>query len=184
MDNLIEDIFVRITDNKEILPEINSSLLPILKLRKEAKNTKEYSNQLSFCVGYHLKMVGILKTIITNYFIHNTITDNLNKEIILQKVDGIMSSEADADKLIELTNYYFSKSTFNSSVERDTAYIMTCMKNIIESCLMLNFIEYVSMKKPNLSSSSATDKALDEFYRMIEKYTDIVMESIAKAAGN
>ena len=183
MEKTIENIFEHIFDMNGIMTEINLNLQPVLLLRKDEKSRIKYSDKLSFCVGYQIKKNEVLKTIVYNYLLHNTIGKNLNRKMILEKVDGIITSEVDVKKLVELTDHYFSSAAFKSDDERDATYIMTCMKHIIESWLAVSFIEYISSGKSDSLLKTSADKAMTVFNRTIEKYTKNVLDNISKATA-
>jgi len=183
MEKAIEKIFANIFDMNGIMAEINANLQPVLLLRRDEKSRIKYIDKLSFCVGYQIKKNEVLKTIVYNYMLHNTIGKNLDRKVILEKVDGIISSEADVQKLMELTAHYFSSAAFKSDDERDATYIMTCMKHIIESWLTVGFIEHISSEKSKPLLKTSADKAMGAFNGTIEKYTKNVLANISKATA-
>src|SRR5512139_2294400 len=97
MKNAIEEIFSNISDQQEIVSTINMNLSPVLQGRKEPGNKEEYFRKLLFCLGYHIRKVEILKSIILTYLKHNVIKKGLDKGQITANVDGIISSETDMD---------------------------------------------------------------------------------------
>lgn len=183
MEKTIEKILGNIFDMNGIMTEINSNLQPVLLTRKDEKSRVKYIDKLSFCVGYQIKKNEVLKTIVYNYMLHNTIGKNLNRKMILEKVDGIISSEVDVKKLMELTDHYFSNVAFKSDDERDATYIMTCMKHIIESWLTVSYIEYISSGKSDSLLKTSADKAMKVFNMTIDKYTKNVLDNISKATA-
>ena len=183
MENMFDKIFGQVFDMNEIMAEINLNLRPVLLTRKDEESRIKYIDKLSFCVGYQIKKNEVLKTIIYNYMLHHTIGKDLNRKEILEKVDGIISSEVDVKKLMELTDHYFSSAAFKSDDERDATYILTCMKHIIESWLAVSFIEYISSGKSDLLLKTSADKTMTAFNRTIEKYTKNVLDNISKATA-
>jgi hypothetical protein len=183
MEKTFEKIFGHIFDMKGIMAEITANLQPVLLTRKDGAHRTTYFDKLSFCVGYQLKKNEVLKTIVYNYMLHHTIGKNLNRQMILEKVDGIISSEVDVKKLLELTDHYFSGAVFKSDDERDATYIMTCMKHIIESWLTVGFIEHISSEKSDPLRKASADKAMQAFNRTIEIYSKKVLAEISKATA-
>jgi hypothetical protein len=181
MKRTIEEVFAKTFNQKEMLTNVNLNLQPILQERKEAKNQEEFFKKLSFCAGYQIKKVDVLRSIVFSYLTHNTINKNLNKKRILENVDGIIYSEAEASKIVEAADSYYKNASFKSNGERDASYIMTCMKFTIESCLMINFIEYVSNNRSNINLPDSPDKSIEMFNNTIGKYANNVFESIMKS---
>jgi hypothetical protein len=181
MKKTIEEIFVKTLNQKEILANVNLNLMPILQERNKANNQEEFLKKLSFCAGYHIKKVETLRAIIFSYFTHNTINRNLNKKRIFESIDGIIYSEAGENKIIEAADSYYKNASFKSNGERDASYIMTCIRFIIESCLMINFMEYVSNNRSNVDLPDSPDKSIEIFSNSIGKYVNNVFESIMKS---
>lgn len=175
MEKIIADIFAKTTDNEEIVATIRTILQPILNEREGDDN---YLNKLSFCTGYQIKKAEILKTIIYNSLAHNTIGIGLDKKLITEKVDGIISSEADVNILNKTTDYYHSEVVFKSNNGKNATYIMTCMRFIIQSCLMLSFIEYLSKTQSSAIFSAPPDDTFAIITRVIEKYTRDLLATV------
>jgi hypothetical protein len=178
MEHIIENIFIEIRENKEILAAINLSLQPILRERKEADNYEKYFNKLSFCAGYQINKAKILKTIIYNSLLHNTIGYGLDKKLIMEKVDGIISAEADAGIFNVTADHYHSKAVFKSNDEKDATYIMTCMRFIIQSCLMIDFIAYLSKTQSKIIFAAPANNTMETITGALEKHTDIFLATI------
>ncbi len=181
MKNAIEEIFSNISDQQEIVSAININLSPVLHGRKESDDKEEYFRKLSFCLGYHIKKVEILKSIILTYFKHNVIKKGLDKNQITANVDGIISSETDMNELVETARAFYGKTVFNSRDQRDASYLMMCMKLIIESCLLVNFIDYVSNKKHGSFLSYSYDKLVEMFDKTLEKHAGNALQNVIKS---
>jgi hypothetical protein len=180
MKNLIEEIFSEVFDQEEIVAAVNMNLQPVLHCRK-AGNGEEYFKKLSFCLGYHIRKVEVLKSIIFTFFMHNVIRKNLDKSRIEADVDGIISSEEDMTKLIETAHSFYGNTLFNSQDQRDASYLMTCMKMIIKTRLLVNFIDYVSNRKHRSFLSVPYDKLTSIFDEVLDVYTGKAMMEIMKA---
>lgn len=181
MKNAIEEIFSNITDQQEIVNAINVNLRPVLHERKVSDNKEEYFRKLSLCLGYHIKKVEILKSIIFTFFKHNVIKKEMDKNQIAANIDGIISSETDMNELIEKARAFYGKTVFNSHDQRDASYLMTCMKLIIESCLLVSFIDYVSNKKHGSFLSYSYDRLVEIFDMTLEKSAGNTLQRVIKS---
>lgn len=164
----IEEIMRESLDQQEIMSVVKANLHPILQARKE--EGEEYFNRLSVCLGYQMKKVEKLKTIITTFFAHDTIKKSMDKNEITRMVEGIVSFEADVAEVAETARTFYADTTFNSVDQRDASYLMACMKLIIEGCLLTNFVAYVSNNKtirfstfPQQQLGKTFEKTLGEF---------------------
>ncbi len=169
MKNFMEKIFSKISDQRQIVSAININLKPVLHGRKESDNKEEYFNKLSFCLGYHIKKVEILKSIIHTYFKYNVIKQGLEKKQIEANVEGIISSETGMNELIKTARAYYGEALFKSAEQRDASYLITCMKLIIEACLLVNFIEYVSSRKHESFLPYPYENLVEIFDKTLEK---------------
>jgi hypothetical protein len=181
MKNVIEEIFSDVFDQQEIVNAVNMNLQPVLHGRKAGDNGDEYFRKLSFCLGYHIRKVEILKSIIFTFFKHNVIRKNLDKNQIAANVDGIISSDKDMNELIETAHAFIDKASFNSQDQRDASYLMSCMKLIIKACLLVNFIEYVSNRKHKSFLASSYDKLTEMFDNALDRHAAKAFMEIMKA---
>jgi hypothetical protein len=181
MQNVIEEILSAVFDQQELVTAVNLNLQPVLHGRKTGDNGDEYFRKLSFCLGYHIRKVEILKSIIFTFFKHNVIKKNLDKNQIAANVDGIISSEKDMNELIATAHAFYDKALFNSLEQRDSSYLMTCMKLIIEACLLINFIEYVSNKKHKSLLSVSYEKLTEMFDKALNMYAGKAFMEIMKS---
>jgi hypothetical protein len=178
MSNPIEEIFLNISDQQEVVKTININLRPVLHGRKESDNEEEYFNKLSFCLGYHIKKVEILKSIVLTYFKHNVIRKGLDKNQVEANVEGIISSETGMSELIETARAFYDKALFKSHEQRDASFLMNCMKLIIESCLLVNFIEYVSNREHKSFLSYSYDELVEIFNEILEKCAGKALQDV------
>ncbi len=181
MKKVIEEIFLNISDQQEIVSTININLKPVLHSRKETDNKEEYFNKLSFCLGYHIKKVEILKSIILTYFKHNVIKKGLDKKQIEANVEGIISSETGMNELIETARAYYGEALFKSHEQRDASYLVTCMKLIVEACLLVNFIEYVSSRKHESFLAYPYEKLVEIFDKTLEKFAGDAIQVVLRS---
>ena len=181
MKNFIDEIFAKTFDRQQIVGAINENLQPVLHGRRGEEEREEYFKKLSFCLGYHVKKVEILKSIIFTYFKHNTIKKNMDREQILASVEGILSAETDMKSLIETGHAFYDKTLFKSYDQRDASYLMSCMKLIIEACLLVDFIHYVSNSRHKSILSFSPDKLIDMFGSTLKAHTGEVFQSIMKS---
>ncbi len=181
MKNVIEEIFSAVLDQQAIVGAVNANLQPVLHGRKTGDNGDEYFRKLSFCFGYHIKKVEILKSIIFTFFKHNIIKKNLDKNQIETNVDGILASEKDMNEMIETAHAFFGEVSFKSQDQRDASYLMSCMKLIIKACLLVNFIEYLSNEKHNSFLAASYDKLTDMFDKALDMYAGKAFTDIMKS---
>ncbi len=181
MEKIMEEIFLNIRDQQEIVNTININLRPVLHGRRESDSKDEYFNKLSFCLGYHIKKVEVLKSIILTYFKHNVIKKGLEKTQIETNIEGIIISETNMSDMIEAARTYYEKVSFKSLEERDASYLMTCMKLIIESCLLVNFIEYISNREHASFLSCAYDQLVEIFDKTLGKFAVNAFQDVIKS---
>ncbi len=181
MEKIMEEIFLNILDQQEIVNTININLRPVLQGRKESDSKDEYFNKLSFCLGYHIKKVEVLKSIILTYFKHNVIRKGLDKTQIETNIEGIITSENSMSDMIGTALTYYDKTLFKSLEQRDASYLMTCMKIIIESCLLVNFIEYVSNREHASFLSCPYDQLVEIFDKTLGKYAGNAFQNVIKS---
>ncbi len=181
MENMIEEIFTGTFDQREILDAVQTNLRPLLHGRKGAENGEEYFRKLSLCLGYHIRKVEILKSIVSTFFRHNTIRKNMDKTQISATVEGIISSETDMNKLLETAHAFYAKALFKSIDQRDASYLMACMKLIIEACLLINFIEHISNGRHRSFLSLSPDKLVEIFDKTLEKQVSHVFQGMVKS---
>lgn len=181
MQNIIEDIFTTTFDRQEVADAVKMNLQPLIQARKGAATPEEYFDKLSVCLGYHLKKVEVLKNIITTFFRHNTVRKKMDKKQISATADGIIASEADLTKLMEFARTSYDKTVFDSIDQRDASYVMTSMKLIIESCLLVNFIEYISNNKQASFLSYPPEKLIETFDKTLADITGKVLQGVVKS---
>jgi hypothetical protein len=181
MQNVIEEIFSAVSDQQEIVNAVNVNLQPVLHGRKAGASGDEYFRKLSFCLGYHIRKVEILKSIIFTFLKHNVIRKNLDKSQIAANVDGIISSEKNMNELVETAHAFLGEASFKSPDQRDASYLMACMKLIIKACLLVNFIEYVSNNKHKSFLASSYDKLTEMFDKALELHAGKALMYIMKS---
>lgn len=181
MKNVFEEIFSAVLDQQEILNAVNVNLQPVLHGRKAGDNGDENFRKLSFCLGYHIKKVEILKSIIFTFFMHNVIRKDLDKREIEANVDGIISAEKDMDALIETAHAFYGEASFKSRDQRDASYLITCMKLIIKGCLLVDFIAYLSNRKHNSFLASSYEKLTDSFDKALDQYAGKALTDLMKS---
>ncbi len=181
MNNMIEEIFSAVFDQQEIVSAVNLNLQPVLQGRKEEDDGDEYFRKLSFCLGYHIRKVEILKSIVFTYFKHNVIRKNLDKNEIAANVDGIISTEKDMIELIETAHTFVDTASFGSMDQRDASYLVSCMKLIIKASLLVDFIEYVSNKEHKSFLASSYDKLIEMFDKALDRQTTKAFMEIMKS---
>jgi hypothetical protein len=181
MENVIDGIFTTTFDRQEIVDNVRNNLQPILHGRRAGENSKENFKKLSLCLGYHVKKVEILKGIVFTFFKYNTIKKGMDKDQISASVDGIISSESDKDSLLETAHAFLAKASFKSDEQRDASYLMSCMKLIIEGCLLVNFINYISNSRQISFLTFPSDELTETFEKILRERLGSVLQAMIKS---
>jgi hypothetical protein len=180
MADTVEEILNRSCDRTGLVDAVRINLGPILQERKRGEQAEMF-RKLCLCAGYHIRKVEILKSIVFTFFKHNTIKKNVDRNGISSAVDGIISCETDIGALVETAHTYHGHLAFDSNEQRDAIYLTTCMRLIIESSLLVNFIEQISNAKDACVLPSPPEKLIEEFDRTLKRYTDENVRGIISA---
>jgi hypothetical protein len=105
----------------------------------------------------------------------------LDKNQIEANVQGIISSETGMNELIETARAFYDKALFKSHEQRDASYLVTCMKFIIESCLLVNFTEYVSNRDHRSFLSYPYDELVETFKKTLERYVGKAFQDVIRS---
>ncbi|HET6421962.1 MAG TPA: hypothetical protein VFG19_17530 [Geobacteraceae bacterium] len=84
-------------------------------------------------------------------------------------------------EMIDTARAYHDKALFESRDQRDASYLTNCMKLIIESCLLVGFIEYVSSRKHASFLSYPYDKLVGNFNEILGKYAGDAFKAVIRS---